>query len=312
MAQKESQNNGWTSALINVGPNETISDMFMSFGWEIIDERVPPQSYSDLYNLKALHEKVLLPKEYASESCALHLVTFETQAPPMRSKVSPYQVGGLFDLDIRSCNNQKLSSQMIGEWKCHTNHMLTKWQFGPYQVSEFISIKPEEGLILATMQRFDPPLDREPADLLGSLFNSSIITDNYKLAIDFFLKIFNYNHTLSHELVLDSHPMAKVLEVEHHQDAIMDLSLLYCDGFIGGGIEPIQIRHTNHPQPIEFLQNNLPPHLGLYSLRYEVRDVLSYAEQAKAHPYIKKVVVSGDFVLISTIDSYVLELVEKK
>ena len=314
MAIKSLENSKW-AALISVREGEQISPMLTELGWKIVDEFAPSADYGKLYNTSALKETILESVANPEDSSRIHLITFkETNGVPirpMRKKISCYQIGGLFDLNFRTFDNDMVAEILRKKWKLGFNSSKPAlWTFGDLEVSEWIAVSKEDGLIIATMQRINPPVANPPKHLIGQLINSTHMTENFESSIGFYGNTFGYQKIIDEQLGLSNHPMQKILPTTQNEGVFLDLALLSRKKVSGlSMIEVARINHTGEENKpvLEKFEENYPPNLGLYALRYTVepKDLESIAKIEDR--YIKKVVSNDDTVVLTTVDNYLLE-----
>ena len=292
-------------ALICVPEQETLSAALEAMGWRHAWSKPVPAPYGQYYGASLAQEHRYVSSR--DNSGGIHLLTTPQPKSPIRDKISTYELGGWFDLDIRTADNDFVHQRLTDGFDFTSNVPPQQWQFGPFTVIEWLSIN-SFGLVVATMQRINPPLPSPPPRGYGEFFNSSFLVGDVTPVVSFYQDVLGCSVTLHEKITLADHPLRHVLNVERSHDATLELVLLAgTDNRYF--VEPIAIHHSEQPAPAYTdITDTAPPHLGLYAMRIYEKDLPGIEQRAAAHPYAASVTNLGDMLIIKTADNCYLEI----
>ena len=196
----------------------------------------------------------------------LRLIQFHhSEQLQIRSNAQTWDTGGILDFNIRIADMDEAFRQFqTADWQGVGDPV--KWQFGPYQVKEWLSRGPDS-LCLALIERITPAL--EGWDLSRSfsrIFNSTQTIRDMDRTLDFYTRVLGFQQVMHHS---GSNPEAgpNVLGIPHNliNRTPHDIYILHPQGENIGSIELIDFPEL---QGHDFSHRASPPNLGALALRF--------------------------------------------
>lgn len=268
---------GFQEVIFSVSNIERTIDFFESVcGWVTISRAKSDSNLKHLWHLpdEVEIEEALLQNEGDREGF-VRLVQFHNIAQrQIRSAAHIWDTGGIFDVNIRTYKMDELYPALQAEgWNGFSDPL--RYTFGIYDVSEVL-MKGPDGIVIAFMQRYAPPLkDFDHMKKTSRIFNSSVLVRDMKDSHDFFVD------KLGFELFfqtpgLDRKTGHNVIGIppSMNQDITVPIDIVRPDINNFGSIEYIK---TNELSGKDCADMAIPPNLGILMYRFPVRNAEAYA-----------------------------------
>lgn len=224
-----------------------------------------------------VHETLLERPEFGRGRIRL----FHFDSPlqePNRSGALPWDTGGFFDLDLRVDDMASVHAAMTAAgWDSLSGPV--EWDFGGLQVIEWLARGPED-VILALIQRLDPPLDTGlEGPGFGHVFNASQTVRDMDRALTFY-RALGFEQMMRHQGPLAGRGGEVLcLDPEEAPSTHVDLAIVHPSGVMDGAIELFNLPS----RPGRDLSALAQPHgYGLNLLRIPVTGCLALAEHLDA------------------------------
>lgn len=271
---------GFQEAVLSVSNLERSMDFYQRIcGWQLISRH---QGGDDLKHLWQLDSSVEIEEALfmnpGDKEGFLRLVQFHNvEQQQIRSAAHAWDTGGLFDINIRAkdANDLYRSFQQEG-WNGYGDPL--RYTFGEYDVSEVL-IKGPDGVTIAIIQRFSPPLQGFVMNRTSRIFNASIISIDAEETYNFFV------NKLGFKLFFKSsgdarNPGANVLGIPANINSNITVPVYIVRPDINnyGSIEFLELKELKGKDCSTFAK---PPNLGILLLRFPVADADAYAAKLK-------------------------------
>lgn len=269
---------GWQEAVFSVYNIKKWVDFLVNVcGWQIAHQAYADKSLNTLWQLnnKANIEETLLVIPGDSQGF-LRLVKFHNvEQEQIRSGAQIWDSGGIFDVNTRVKDMETMYRNFQNEgWNGFTDpHRFT---FGEFDVAEAL-LKGPDGVTIAIMQRFHPPLEGFEFEKTSRFFNSTTICKNYKKTLSFFTDILGFK--LYFESAGDKRSNGNnVIGIPPNinGDITAPVCVIHPEGKNSGSIELLETKELKGKDCSKLAQ---PPNLGILMLRFPVKNAAVYAKQ---------------------------------
>lgn len=221
-------------------------------------------------------EEVLLANKGDSKGC-IRLVKFHNVVQEqIRSSAHSWDTGAIFDINLRSKDLAATFKEFQENgWNGISDPI--RYQFGPFDVSEVL-MKGPDGIVIAMMERHAPPLEGFPnLKKLSHVFNSSHISRNVEITLDFFTNKLGWKIYM-HAESTGRNAVANVLGFPHNINPNIELPvyIVHPSGSNLGSLEFLEVKGLTGT---DFSDKGIPPNLGILMYRFPVSDAKAYAEK---------------------------------
>ena len=210
----------------------------------------------------------------------IRLVSFKNVAQQqIRSSTNTWDSGGIFDVNIRTKEMADLFPKIQNEgWNAYADPL--RYIFDIYDVEEVL-IRGSDGITMAMMQRYAPPLKKFPhLKVTSRLFNSSIVTHDIEESYHFFKKVLGWS--LFFETKGNNRPNGKnVLGIPPNINGTVEVPIYIMRPDINnfGSIEILELKQLKGKNNAAIAK---PPNLGILMLRFPVKNAEKYASEVKS------------------------------
>ncbi len=247
-------------------------------GWELVYRNSGGRALKQLWSLDTTVEiEEALLQNPGDKEGFLRLVKFRNVTQQqIRSATGVWDTGGIFDINIRTHNMDTMYRELQDEgWNGYTDPH--RYIFDIYDVSEVL-MKGPDGVTIAIMQRFSPPLEGfEHMKKTSRIFNSSVIVRDMKATYNFFINILGF--TISFQTPGTNRKTGNnVLGIPNNinQDISVPIDIVKPDMDTTGSIEYLQTKELKGKDCSSLAK---PPNLGILMYRFPVRDADAYAKK---------------------------------
>lgn len=264
---------GFSETVFIVSDLEKAKEFYQSVGgWEVIDSsNVDPQLHT-LWQLPE-HAKVsqLLMANKGAETGFIRLIKINgVKQQLIRSNTQSWDVGGIFDVNMRVADMEKKAAQMqaLG-WSGATDPV--QFGFGPFEVKEWIP-KNEDGIAFALIERIKPKLEGWPNLIeFSRVFNSTQVVKDIDKSLAFYQDFLGFKTYLKHKGASKSEA-PNVLGLPHNIATQVERSvyILHPEGINEGSVELLQF-HGATGRDVSALAR--PPNKGIVTIRFPVDDL---------------------------------------
>ncbi|MEM6801745.1 MAG: VOC family protein [Bacteroidota bacterium] len=270
---------GFQEVVFSVSSFEKALNFFQKVcGWERIDVETDTHALCNLWHLDAevKIQEALLYNPGDVEGF-LRIVKFSgVKQERIRSGAHAWDSGGIFDINIRTPDMDSFYQEFLEEgWNGYADPL--RYTFGIYDVSEVL-LKGPDGVTIAAMQRYAPPLEGFPHMKKSSrIFNSSIIAKDMEATRDFFLNKMGFEMFFQTP-GLDRKAGHNVLGIPQslNKDISVPVDIVRPDPNNYGSIEYLELKELEGKDCSHLA---VPPNLGILMLRFPVKNVDVYADR---------------------------------
>ncbi len=246
-------------------------------GWKVVYKKKAPKSLNNLWLIDdtILIEEVLLIVPGENDGF-LRLVKFYTKAQQqIRSGTRIWDSGGIFDVNTRVKDIKKMYSDFQNEgWNGYTDPH--RFVFGKFDVSEVL-LKGPEGITIAAMQRFNPPLEGFEFEKTSRFFNSTTICKNYDKTLTFFKEVLEFKIYFETPGDKRENGMNVVgIPPNINANVTVPVCIIHPEGKNFGSIELMEAKELKGKDCSHLAH---PPNLGILMLRFPVSDAEIYAQK---------------------------------
>ncbi|MFO1425412.1 MAG: hypothetical protein U1F11_00250 [Steroidobacteraceae bacterium] len=231
-----------------------------------------------------IEQALLVPEPGGPAPGCLRLVRFDgvAQQRVMRSSQRSWDTGGIFDVDVyaRDVDSSYRALQRHG-WTAFGEPV--EYREAEFHVRQVVAVGPD-GLVLAIIQRFSPPvpaLDADPALRMTPVFNSTQMVRDFERAARFSEQVLGWRK--SHDFLVDAvaEPGADVLGLPLPQaiTARRRVGIFHPADAQDGSIELIE---NASMYGRDCAADCVAPNVGLLALRFRVADAAGYAREILA------------------------------
>lgn len=282
-SEEDSPIKGFQEAIFSVSNLERTVDFYQRIcGWKIISRNSGSDALKQLWQLEDTTEieEVVLHNPNEKEGF-LRLVQFKNvEQQQIRSGTQTWDTGGIFDVNMRAVDIEKLYRSFQNEgWNGYSDPY--RYVFNIYDVSEVL-IKGHDGVTIAIMQRFAPPLEKFPhLKITSRFFNSSIICEDVEASYDFF------KNKLGFHLFFKTEGNSRfdgqnVLGIPPNINSTVEVPIYIVrpdkDNF--GSVELLELKQFRGKNCADLAK---PPNLGILMLRFPIKDADAYAAQIESN-----------------------------
>ncbi len=246
-------------------------------GWITVSREKSDSNLKKLWHLpdEVEIEEALLQNAGDHEGF-VRLVQFQNvEQRQIRSAAHIWDTGGIFDVNMRTHDMDELYPTLQAEgWNGFSDPL--RYTFGMYDVSEVL-MKGPDGIVIAFMQRYAPPLEGfDHMKKTSRVFNSSVIIRDMKYSYDFFVTKLGFEMFFQTP-GLDRKTGHNVIGIPPNvnQDITVPIDIVRPDINNFGSIEYIKTNELNGKDCSDLA---IPPNLGILMYRFPVRNAAAYAE----------------------------------
>ncbi len=268
---------GFQEVVFSVAQLEKWVDFFQRIcGWKLITKKGSSEVLKQLWHLDTEVEidEALLQNPGDHEGF-LRLVQFKNVSQQqIRSSAHIWDTGGIFDINLRTPDMKSTYGELQAEgWNGISDPL--RYTFGIYDVSEVL-MKGPDGIVIAFMQRYAPPLEGfDHMKKTSRIFNSSVIVKDMKTSYDFFINQLGFEmffQTPGLDRKTGHNVIGIPPNVNHEITVPIDIVRPDINNF--GSIEYIK---TNQLEGKDCAALAKPPNLGILMYRFPVKDADAYA-----------------------------------
>ncbi len=274
--------NGFREVVFSVHDLERSEKFYKEVaGWEVFHRGVANIGQAKFWSLKnnPRIEEVLLRNKGKNEGY-LRLIKFhKVEQRQIRSSGRTWDTGGIFNVNTR-VKDIKEKFRLMQNWGWNAYSDPIKFKFGRFEVSEVL-VKGHDGVIVAMIQRFAPPLEGYPNLRDWShFFNSTQIVKDIDKSHDFYVKKLGFQVYIYSDGSTKKDG-ANVLGMPHNLagDINRKVYIVHPKKNNFGSIELLQFEGATGE---DFSEYAVPPNLGILMLRFPVKGLEKYAQQIQA------------------------------
>lgn len=236
--------------------------------WEVRDE-VPLGAEGTLWDVK--HGQTMLLANKGEETGFIRLVQLkDVKQDYIRADDRPWDVGGIFDFNVRVKNLWQLREKMLADgWQ--GDGPPQQYRFGPFEVIEWIARGPDN-VRVAFIERVAPPLEGWPhLKSVSRVFNSTTIVKDMAASHAFFEKVLGMQTYLKSSS-LDDKPGPNLLGLPHNManTVTRNVVIVHPDKKNEGSVELIEFDGADGA---DMMANSKPHNWGISTLRFPVADL---------------------------------------
>lgn len=277
-SENDSPVKGFQEVIFSVADIQRWIDFFQrNCGWKLISQDSSSTALKNLWSLDDSVEfaEAVLHNEGDHEGF-IRLIQFKNvEQRQIRSATNVWDTGGIFDINMRTPDMDSWFRELQDEgWNGVSEPK--RYVFGPYDVSEVL-MKGPDGIVIAFMQRFAPPLvDFDHMKKTSRIFNSSVIVSDMEASNDFYIKKLGFKMFFQTP-GLDRATGHNVIGIppSMNHDITVPIDIVRPDAANFGSIEYL---HTNELKGRDCAELAKPPNLGILMYRFPVRDADAYAK----------------------------------
>ncbi len=268
---------GFTEVVVSVASLERGSLPYLETGgWEVLHRGSIPASRLRFLSLPADSEgEEMLLRNPGTERGFIRLVRFETDIPTVqiRPSAQSWDSGGIFDFNVRVKDIETSFEHLrsLG-WIGYSEPV--EFSFGPFVVKEALARGPD-GMVLAMIERVQPPLDGWPhLRRMSRVFNATQVVRDFDRSLRFFRDQLGFQVYLSHEGASPK-PGPNVLGLPYNLTAEIprQVVILSPDGKNDGSVELLAFKGASGA---DFSARAVAPNHGILSLRFPVLDLEAF------------------------------------
>ncbi|QLG45011.1 VOC family protein [Costertonia aggregata] len=276
-SEKDSNIKGFQEVVFSVADMNRWVDFFQhNCGWKLISTEKSSDTLKNMWSLddSVEWEEAILHNDGDHEGF-VRLIQFKNvEQRQIRSATNIWDTGGIFDINMRTPDMDSWYRELQDEgWNGVSEPK--RYVFGQYDVSEVL-MKGPDGIVIAFMQRFAPPLlDFDHMKKTSRVFNSSVIVSDMAESYDFFINKLGFQ-MFFRSPGLDRETGHNVIgippNVNHEITVPIDIVRPDINNF--GSIEYLKTNELKGRDCAEFAK---PPNLGILMYRFPVSDADDYA-----------------------------------
>ncbi len=272
---------GFQEVLFSVSDLEEATAFYQkNMGWEVLYTGTDDRRQCDFWSLapEATMREVLL-RNPGNRTGFLRLVQFSgVPQEQIRSSARPWDTGGIFDINLRAVDLAASFREFQNEgWNGFSDPI--RYQFGRFDVEEVVMQGPD-GIAIAMMQRYAPPLEGYPhLRKLSHIFNATHVSRDVQAAEDFFIRQLGFQ-TYFQTTSVDRKAGPNVLGIPQNinDDIELPVYIVHPEKTNLGSVEFIQMKGLEGK---DVSAKAIPPNLGILMLRFPVSNAAAYAKQLR-------------------------------
>ncbi|WP_350284566.1 VOC family protein [uncultured Croceitalea sp.] len=276
-SEKDPSIKGFQEVVFSVSNLDGYVDFFTRVcGWALVSRDKSSNSLSHLWHLDPSVEiEEALVQNSGDHEGFVRLVRFKNvEQRQIRSAAHIWDTGGIIDINMRTPDIASFYRELENEgWNGISEPK--RYTFHIYDVSEVLMRGPD-GVIIAFMQRFKPPLvDFDHMKKTSRAFNSSVVVRDMEATRDFFINKLGFAlffETPGLDRATGHNVIGIPPNVNHEITVPIDIVRPDINNF--GSIEYM---HTNELAGKDCSNLAKPPNLGILMYRFPVRDANAYA-----------------------------------
>jgi len=274
---------GFTETVFIVSDINKSSDFFIRHaGWEIRSTEPVPNELKTLWQLpdKVKFKQVLLAN-IGEDRGYVRLIQIDgIEQQPIRANTQSWDVGGIFDVNVRVKNLQQKQQQLQqAGWR--GNSAPVSFTFGPFEVIEWITTG-FDGITFAMIERLKPELEGWPnLTKMSRVFNSTQIVKDIDASLAFYRDILGFQVYLEHKGASDeAGPNVLGLPYNLTTEIARSVYILHPQKQNEGSVELLQF-HGAQGKNVSALAS--PPNLGIVTLRFPVDNLVNLRAHLVQH-----------------------------
>jgi catechol 2,3-dioxygenase-like lactoylglutathione lyase family enzyme len=264
---------GFSETVIIVTDLTVMSQFFQNVaGWQIIEQGPVDDSLKALWKLPNSSQiKQLLLANKGTKKGFIRLIELQgVKQELIRSNTQSWDVGGIFDINMRVKNMDKTFTQLkkLG-WTSTGNPV--QFTFGPFIVKEWI-VKNTEGISFALIERIKPVLEGWPnLKKFSRVFNSTQVVEDIDKSLHFYQNILGFKTYLKHKGASKTEgPNVLGLPYDITTQVERSVYILHPEGKNEGSVELLQFHGATGRNVSSLAQ---PPNIGIATLRFPVNNL---------------------------------------
>ncbi len=281
-SEKTSVVKGFQEVVFSVSDLDAAIEFYQeATGWELVYRGQPSEVLASLWQLSdrcTVEEAVLLNP--GDKEGYLRLVKFSgVEQVQIRSSARTWESGGIFDINTRCVDiEETFKTFQSAGWTGYSDPV--RFQFGKFDVSE-VAVQGPDGIVIATMQRFAPPLEGYPnMTNLSHIFNSTHICKDVEAARHFFIDQLGWKVYLNFDgQNRKNGPTVLGLPQNINSELVVPVYIVHPDGVNFGSVEFLKVEGWEGE---DFSARAKPPNLGILMLRFPVADAAAYLAEIES------------------------------
>ena len=276
---------GFSHVVITTAHTPVLGGFFAALGWRSLTIDLSPDALTfwGVEQGEAPAMRWIPP----SNACEVLLIPMPQEVKVLRPvHCAVTTPGGLFDINMRTVDSDWSHDFLQSHgWQPLVDPVA--WQFGDIETKEGLYIQ-EDGIVLAVMERLQPPLPTVAFDRMSDVFNATQMVRRVDQTVTF-LKHLGFERFIQHHGPLPGEG-PKVLQLEGHSadTGDIELAVLHPTGAMDGSLELVEVLH--HPTQ----RLTVPPGggRGLRSLCLPVDDIEACYEGLLASQWSSQIIHS--------------------
>jgi len=258
-------------------------------GWEEVVQSKLPQEQLNFWAIdqKGHGQQCLLTCPGVGTG-HMRLVQFDgVDQRVIRSNSQSWDVGGIYDIDLRSKDLDATYQQLVAKgWSGYSDPQT--YEFDVFHVQEVLMKGPDD-VVLAIIQRFQPPLEGYPhMRSLSHVFNSSQIVSDMEASKAFYMDILGFQLYKDMNLQgTDDDENLFGMPQNLYDKIERKICILHPQGTNQGSVELLELKGAEGRDFSAFAN---PPNLGILLLRFPVRGI----QQLRDHLLRNEVIITRD------------------
>ncbi len=273
---------GFSHVVITTAHMEVLGGFFEALDWRSLTVDLMPEALA-FWGVEPGETSAMrwIPP---SNACEILLLPMPREAAVLRpTDCAVTTPGGLFDINMRTVDSDWSHDFLLAHgWQSLVEPVA--WRFGDIETREGLYIQ-EDGIVLAVMERLQPPLPTVTFDRMSDVFNATQMVRSVDQTVAF-LKNLYFKRFIQHQGPLPG-AGPKVLQLEHHPVDTDDihLAILHPEARMEGSLELVEVLY--HPLP----PLSIPPcgGRGLRSLCFPIDDIEACYERLMASEWAKQI-----------------------
>jgi len=274
-------------------------------GWSLVDEGSVDAGWLKLWGVDDTARYSVVANTGA-ESGYIRFIQFDTiKAPRIRPNNQAWDVGGVFDLNLRVEDMAETRSALMAHGFSGGDDPVG-FTFGPFEVKEWLPSGPD-GVRFAIIERVKPTLEGWPnLKKLSRAFNSTMIVSNMIDARAFWEGFMGFKPYLLHRGA-SAKEGPNVFGMPHNwvTKIVRDVAILHPNGINEGSIELLTFEGLTGR---DFSANTAMPNRGISRLRFPVTGLPALIEKAKSGGI--KVIATGSDLPLSKVGRVDVAIIE--
>ena len=287
---------GWSEVVISADNINHVSEAYIKVGsWKIMNQRRLNRDWNKFYLLetKKQSREALIGNPGDSTGFIRIIVFNDPNKIDMRVNYLPWDAGGIFDFNVRT-NNIERDLDKVRKLGWHGYSDPVRFQFGPYDVSEWIIVEPMSGAAMALIERHKPELlGWDTMKNWSRTFNATQIVNDMDKSLYFYQEILGFKTYLTSRAASSKEkPNVLGLPLSLTDEVSRWVEILHPEGTNSGSVELLQFEGM---KGIDLSSRMKAPNRGILSLRFPVENLQNLYD----HLIKNKVPVDGDMFILN-------------